>query len=94
MVVPGLLPAMASLPALPRGLAPGQAQDVDLFPAFKGGGVHARICWRCASPLLLASTPKVVVGNSAACPLRFCSLHFTLLLRGAPPSIYRLSSPT
>ncbi len=43
MVVPGLLPAMASLPALPRGLAPGQAQDVDLFPAFKGGGVHARM---------------------------------------------------
>jgi len=78
MVVPGLLPAMASLPALPRGLAPGQAQDVDLFPAFKGGGVHARFCWCCAWPLLLASTPKVVVGTSAACPLRF--IQFSTLL--------------
>ncbi|KAK9827674.1 hypothetical protein WJX81_006915 [Elliptochloris bilobata] len=37
MVVPGLLPSMAALPALPRGLTPGQAQDVELFPAFKGG---------------------------------------------------------
>ena len=38
MVVPGLLPALAALPALPGVIAPGQAKDVELFPAFKGGG--------------------------------------------------------
>jgi hypothetical protein len=42
MVVPGLLPSLAALPALPRGLAPGQAADVELFPAFKGGGARPR----------------------------------------------------
>lgn len=57
MIPSAVLPGLAPLPAHSRGAVPGLADDVELFPAFKGDGepqcLHEHASPRCVSKRIL-----------------------------------------
>jgi hypothetical protein len=49
MLPASMMPTMQSLPALPRGTLAAPAEEVELFPAFKGAGAGKTCQERCGS---------------------------------------------